>query len=171
MVSSSFWVGVEEVLNLVKEHSEKYKTPKEARTTRERLSGWAPLVGGVIFVAGEVLRQLGDVKIPFSYLAYLSLSILGLAIFIAGAMVGLVEIVRTTRRPFVEHVDRAIKALGRECELIEALERFETEVLEIARTRLQLQSTKVWVEARPTNTSAIQSWCHSRRAADWRMGL
>lgn len=137
MANSSFWAHVEEVLHLVKEHSAKYKQPNQPTTTRARLSGWASLTGGVIFVGGEVLRQVGDLK------GYLSLSILGLAIFMAGAIAAVVETVRTTRRPFVEIVNRAVEALGRESELIAALQRFETAILEVTRKRLQLESTRV----------------------------
>lgn len=137
MTNSSFWTGVEEVLNLVKEHSEKYRRPKQVTTTLQRLSGWASLTGGVLFVGGEVLRQVG------LHGAYLSLSILGLVIFVAGTAAGLVESIRTTRRPFVDLVDRGVEALGRESELIAALECFECEILEIARKRLQLESTNV----------------------------
>ena len=55
----------------------------------------------------------------------------------------MVETARRTRRPFVEHIDRAVGALGHEHELIAALERFEAATLETARKRLQLESTKV----------------------------
>lgn len=143
MANNPFWAHVEEVLHLVKQHSERHKQPKLATTTLERLSGWASLAGGVIFVGGEVLRQVGDAKAPLLLMAYVSLSVLGLAIFMAGAMTGVVETVRRTRRPFVEHVDRVVEALGREYELIAALEHFEAVILETARKRLQLESTKV----------------------------
>jgi hypothetical protein len=137
MTNTSLWMCVEEVLKLVKKHSEKYRSPKQVTITLQRLSGWASVTGGVIFVGGEVLRQIG------LQWAYLSLAIFGLVIFVAGAVAGLVESIRTTRRPFVDLVDRVLEALGRESELIAVLECFEREVLEIARKRLQLESTKV----------------------------
>jgi len=143
MANNSFWAHVEEVLYIVKQHSERYKRTKQATTMLGRLSGWASLAGGVIFVGGEVLRQVGDPKTPLLLMAYVSLSILGLVIFMAGGMMGVVETVRKVRRPFVEHVDRVVDALGREYELIDALERFEAVILETARKRLQLESTKV----------------------------
>ncbi|WP_129642651.1 hypothetical protein [Peristeroidobacter agariperforans] len=101
------------------------------------------MIGGCLFVAGEVLRQVGGATTSWFYLAYLSLSILGLVVFLAGLVVILIEFARTTRRPFVEHVDRIIEALDREHELIAALEHFETSTLEFACERLKLQSTKV----------------------------
>lgn len=54
----------------------------------QRLSGWARLTGGVIFVGGEVVRQVGGLRTLFLQLAYVSLSILGLAIFMAGGRGG-----------------------------------------------------------------------------------
>ncbi len=137
MAGHSFWSQVKEVLNLVKEHSQRYQRPKQATTRAERLSGWASLAGGVIFVGGEVLRQMGK---PTMYLA---LSMLGLTVFIAGAATGIVAAIRAMRRPFVDHIDRVVEALDREQELMMALERFEPVILRIARKRLQLQSTKV----------------------------
>lgn len=139
MANDPFWAHVEEVLHLVQQHSERHKQPKQATTMLERLSGWAGLAGGVIFVGGEVLRQIVDPKASVLLMAYVSVSILGLCIFMVGAMTGIVETVRRTRRPFVEHVDRIVESLGREYELIVALERFEAAILETARKRLQLE--------------------------------
>jgi hypothetical protein len=51
MASGSLWVGVAEVLGVIKEHSEKYKPPKTAPTKLESLSGWA---AGVVCNAREV---------------------------------------------------------------------------------------------------------------------
>jgi hypothetical protein len=143
LVSSSFWVDVEKVLSLVMEHSRRYKRSKQAANKLERWSGWATSIGGVVFFTGEMIRQLGDLKLPAAYFAYLSLAILGLAVFSAGAVVGVVVVVRSSRRPFVEHVERIIEALGRECELIAALERFDSMTLEFACKRLQIESAKV----------------------------
>lgn len=92
-MSSLIWDGVAEVLKLVKEHSERYKPPRHAMTKVERFSGWATLIGGAIVVAGEVVRQVGDAKMSSLYLAYMSLSILGLVIFATGVVVSLVEFV------------------------------------------------------------------------------
>lgn len=143
MVSGSFWLGVEEVLNLLKEHSEKHKRPKQAVTKLQRWSGWASLAGGVLFVTAEVTRQAGDPYMLLSLVTYLSLSILGLIMFSAGVIVSVVDTVRSNRRPFVEHIDGIVEALRRERELIGALECFETVTLEFARKRLQLESSKV----------------------------
>lgn len=143
MASDPFWVHVEDVLHLVKQHSERHKRPKQAVTRLGRLSGWASVVGGVIFVSGEIVRQVGDPKTPHLLIVYLSLSILGLAIFMAGVIADIVETVRKSRRPLVEHVDRVLEALGREYEFITALDRFDGAILETARKRLQLESTKV----------------------------
>jgi hypothetical protein len=93
--------------------------------------------------SGEVLRQLGDHTVPSLRHAYLVLSILGLLLFLSGAVRLLVDLVRTTRRPFVEHLDGVFGALGREYELIGALLRFDAVTLELASERLSIQSTKV----------------------------
>lgn len=143
MAISSFWIGVQEVLHLLKEHSEKYKRQKQATTKLERLSGWAVFAGGVLFFAGGVVRQVGDLEMPLPYWGYVSLSIFGLAVFAVGAVVSVVEFFRATRPPFVEHIVRIDEAIERERELIAALEVFETATLEFARMRLQLESTKV----------------------------
>jgi len=143
MANDSFWAHVEQVLHLVKQHSERHEQSKQAATRLERLSAWASLVGGVIFVGGEVLRQIVDPKTPVLLMAHLSVSILGLSIFMVGVVTDIVDTVRGARRPFVEHVDGIVEALGRESELIAALDRFEAVILETARKRLQLESTKV----------------------------
>jgi len=59
MENDPFWAHVKEVLQLLKQHSEIHQQPKSAATALQRLSGWAGLVGGVIYVGAEVLRQVG----------------------------------------------------------------------------------------------------------------
>lgn len=81
MASSSLWDGVAEVLSLVRDHSEKYKLRRQLATKRERVSGWAALIGGIIFVAGEVVRQADGPKMPSPHLVYLPLLIVGLVVF------------------------------------------------------------------------------------------
>lgn len=118
MATDSFWSRIEEVLRLLKEHSERHERPRQAATRPERLSGWASLGGGVIFVGGEVLRQVGDPVTQPLQMTYVAWSILGLVIFMAGAVTGMIETFRRSRYPFIEHVDRVVEALGRERELI-----------------------------------------------------
>lgn len=141
MVSRSLWAGVEEVLDLVKEHSEKYQAPKQVTTTLGRLSGWLTSAGGILFVAGVMLQQVGDEGTP--PFVYLTLVILGFILFLVGGVMGVVEFLRTMRHPLVELIERTREALHREYPLILALDRFEPLILELASKRLQLESKKV----------------------------
>jgi hypothetical protein len=130
---------VEAVLNLLKAHSEKYKPPKQATPKLESWSGWAALAGAVIYVVGEVLRQPEGSTSPFLRLGYVLLSLLGLIIFTIGALVLIVQGIRTTRRPILEYLDGVIEACPRERDLISSLDSFEPAVLEFVCKRLQME--------------------------------
>ncbi|HEY5755804.1 MAG TPA: hypothetical protein VIU34_08270 [Steroidobacter sp.] len=143
MESSSLWIGVAEALRIIKEHSANHKPPKHTPTKLERLSGWAILLGGVIVVVGEAIRQMGDPKVPSVLHAYASISILGLIFFAVGAVVSVIEVVRSMRHPLAEHIDRITEAAGPEGKLFAALQPFEPVVLELTCERLMLESKKV----------------------------
>jgi hypothetical protein len=143
MVDSSFRLRVEAVLNLLKDHSRKHKRSKSATTKLERLAGWTSIAAGVIMVAGETLRQVGNLNSPPWHWVPLSVIVAGFVIFLASALAILIEFVRTIRHPFIEHISRINEALDHELELIGTLARFDNEILEFVQRRLQLQSTRV----------------------------
>ncbi|MBL8269701.1 hypothetical protein [Steroidobacter sp.] len=135
MDSSSRWLGVKEVLRLLRDHSEAYKRPKYVPTKLERLSVSMIFMAGVVAVTGEALRRGGGLLAP-------SLIILAFLLFAAGALLIVVESIRTMRHPFLQFIDRIPEAMDRDSALIDALARFDAVVLELARGRLSLESKK-----------------------------
>jgi protein-S-isoprenylcysteine O-methyltransferase Ste14 len=93
MTDSSFRLGVEAVLNLLKAHSRKHKRSKPVTTKLERLAGWASVAAGVIVVAGETLRQAGNLKSPPWHWIPISVIVAGVVIFFASVLVILIECV------------------------------------------------------------------------------
>jgi hypothetical protein len=143
MEIGSPWMGIAEVLSIIKEHSANHRPPRSEPTRLERLSGWAALLGGVIVVVGEAIRQVGDPKVPSVFYAYVSISIFGLIVFATGVIVGLVEFIRSMRHPLAEHIERITEVAGPEGKLFASFERFDPVVLELACERLKLESKKV----------------------------
>ena len=145
MVIDHYAKNIASVLEVISSHWK--QAPK---ASRRNLSGyvitsrWLMAIGaGLMLLAAaiHVVRKAGDADQRDVAMGIVLL--VGFVILLIGVAIDLFESVRTTKRPFAEHLDRMREQLPREHDLLLKLKAFDLSVLESAQRRLKLESTKV----------------------------
>lgn len=143
MAVDGFLQGVAEVLALVRAHSEKVNSRKRRSTVVQRWSDRLAAAGGFLFVVAIAVQPIwvSDARAKGWTIAVMLL--VGTLALLGGLLTSVIDSVRTTKRPFAEHIDRILESLSGEGDLLDDLQGFEAPVLELARRRLNLESAKV----------------------------
>lgn len=118
-------------------------TPKSVQTGLRRSVIWSRglmAVGAVLLLASLV-----GANANLRGIVILCIGFIGLIVLVIGLAIDLIDTLRTTKLPFLEHLERLHERLPREGDLLRQLDAFDVRVLESAQKRLRIESAHISV--------------------------